>query len=351
LGFQAHAFVRRVTYYEELGLKPGANSDNIRLAYKNLARLLHPDQQQDSELRRLAEVQMKRLNFIEEVLTDPVRRHQYDAGLLGAAKVTDIAPVRRPARAWAFPTRDFGLLAAGATAGFVVCLLIPGPVVNNLSRPDNRRAADESVARLPDKSSARDLASSPHLAPARPLPTILPNRNPEDKGPVLPEAAPSENSIPDPEPVLPVSIPVLGPRLASQHPLSTAHGDPRKVATLSGTWVYVRPRVTTTQGAMYTAEYVEAVIVEREGQLRGRYRARYNVPDRPISSEVAFTFEGFHSANAADLTWTGAGGARGDLKMKLVSSNRLEITWTASDLGSQMGLASGTAILTRRQEP
>jgi hypothetical protein len=37
---------------------------------------------------------------------------------------------------------------------------------------------------------------------------------------------------------------------------------------------------------MYSAEYVEAVIVQQGGILRGRYRARYRIPDRPISAEV-----------------------------------------------------------------
>jgi hypothetical protein len=102
---------------------------------------------------------------------------------------------------------------------------------------------------------------------------------------------------------------------------------------------------------MYPAEYVEAVIVEQSGILRGRYRARYRVPNRPISAEVTFRFEGRHNPGVAELPWTGAGGARGDLKLKRISQDKVELTWIATDLGSQMGLASGTAVLTRRQEP
>jgi hypothetical protein len=102
---------------------------------------------------------------------------------------------------------------------------------------------------------------------------------------------------------------------------------------------------------MYPAEYVEAVIVEQSGTLQGRFRARYRVPDRPISAEVAFRFEGRHNARTAELPWTGAGGAKGDLKLKLISRDKVELSWIATDLGSQMGLASGAAVLTRRQDP
>jgi len=47
-----------MNYYEELGLDPGATSDEIKRAYKRLTRLLHPDHQQDPELRDTAEATM-----------------------------------------------------------------------------------------------------------------------------------------------------------------------------------------------------------------------------------------------------------------------------------------------------
>jgi hypothetical protein len=118
-----------------------------------------------------------------------------------------------------------------------------------------------------------------------------------------------------------------------------------------GTWVYVRPREPESRRALYPAEYVEAVVVEEAGVLRGRYRARYEVADRPISSEVAFRFQGKADHGDATLDWDGAGGARGELKLKLLSRNSMRLEWIATELGSQLGLASGTAILTRRQEP
>ena len=73
-------------YYEELGLHPSATHDEVRHACRTLARLLHPDRQQDSELRPHAERQMRRLNEIAELLSDTRRRAAYDATLTRPAR-------------------------------------------------------------------------------------------------------------------------------------------------------------------------------------------------------------------------------------------------------------------------
>lgn len=67
-----------MNYYEELGVAETATEEEIRRAYKKLARVLHPDQYQDEELRGICERQMARLNAIAEVLCDPARRREYD---------------------------------------------------------------------------------------------------------------------------------------------------------------------------------------------------------------------------------------------------------------------------------
>lgn len=55
-------------YYDELGLERSASADEVREAWRTLARLLHPDRQQDPELRAHAERQMRRLNEMAGVL-------------------------------------------------------------------------------------------------------------------------------------------------------------------------------------------------------------------------------------------------------------------------------------------
>src|SRR5207249_2382945 len=67
--------------YEELGVNRSASITEIRQAYKALVRVVHPDQHQDENLKRLSELQLRRLNHILQVLSDPLRRQQYDLSL------------------------------------------------------------------------------------------------------------------------------------------------------------------------------------------------------------------------------------------------------------------------------
>src|ERR1035438_9531548 len=76
----------RMNYYEELGLPNMASAEEVRRAYRSLARLLHPDQQSDETLRRLAGIQMARLNEILETLTEPRLRVGYNDSLRRQAR-------------------------------------------------------------------------------------------------------------------------------------------------------------------------------------------------------------------------------------------------------------------------
>src|ERR1035438_256502 len=75
-----------MNYYEELGIRQDAALEEIRQAYKLLARLLHPDAQPDARLKAMAECQMKRLNEILAILTDAQKRRQYDESLRESPK-------------------------------------------------------------------------------------------------------------------------------------------------------------------------------------------------------------------------------------------------------------------------
>src|SRR5271170_43945 len=71
-----------INFYEELGVAADASPDEIRDAFRSLARLLHPDQQTDLQLKKMAEIQMRKLNPIYAVLSDSERRQRYDEDLL-----------------------------------------------------------------------------------------------------------------------------------------------------------------------------------------------------------------------------------------------------------------------------
>lgn len=63
-------------YYDVLGVPPGAGAEEIKRAYRQLARRYHPDISGDD--RGLA---FKELSHAYDVLRDPDRRRQYDATL------------------------------------------------------------------------------------------------------------------------------------------------------------------------------------------------------------------------------------------------------------------------------
>ena len=71
-------------YYEVLGLSKGASDDEIKRAYRKMAKKYHPDVNKDPG----AEESFKEVNEAYEVLSDPQKKATYDqfghGGLEGA---------------------------------------------------------------------------------------------------------------------------------------------------------------------------------------------------------------------------------------------------------------------------
>lgn len=72
-------------YYDVLGVQRGASSDDVKRAFRKLARQYHPDVSDDPD----AETKFKEINEAYEVLSDDQKRARYDqfghAGVNGAA--------------------------------------------------------------------------------------------------------------------------------------------------------------------------------------------------------------------------------------------------------------------------
>lgn len=62
-------------YYEVLGLKKGADAEEIKKAYKKLARKYHPDLNPGD---KTAEERFKEINEANEILSDPEKKARYD---------------------------------------------------------------------------------------------------------------------------------------------------------------------------------------------------------------------------------------------------------------------------------
>ena len=71
-------------HYQRLGVAPTATPEEIRTAYRNLARIHHPDKHGGKTSTRMLEI-----NEAWRVLSDPVLRYKYDADLRAHRNETD----------------------------------------------------------------------------------------------------------------------------------------------------------------------------------------------------------------------------------------------------------------------
>src|SRR5438552_16744488 len=67
----------RPDYYKALGVDKRASADEIKKAYRKLARQYHPDRNPDD---KAAEARFKEISQAHDVLGDPEKRKQYDSG-------------------------------------------------------------------------------------------------------------------------------------------------------------------------------------------------------------------------------------------------------------------------------
>jgi curved DNA-binding protein CbpA len=347
-----------MTLYEELGVPPDAPPDTIHEAYRNVARLLHPDSQTNPVLKESAEVQMKRINHLYAILSDPERRRRYDQDLAGPQERAGPIIIQSLSPATQFRRGNQGIyawLAATAICAISIIWLAtresPTPVVYPQPSPLRKaaeailpkvtsdRQRDQEISRLRAELAAvaadRDWLLK-QFAPADTQHRFQPPPPPPAPRPQAPVAAPVAAILPAVAP-LNLGLPALLPPPPSPP-------KPR----WSGSWAYVHERTENKNRALFPPEFIETVISEDHGHIRGQYHARFKVADPKISPDVDFRFEGNVTANSGQGQWAGTGGAKGEVQVRLTSDSTLEVVWTASDLGRTMGLASGTAELRRK---
>jgi curved DNA-binding protein CbpA len=351
-----------ITFYEELGVAPVASPEEVRDAFRGLVRLLHPDQQTDPQLKDIAEKQMRKLNRIYSVLSDPERRREYDDQLEGDyGPALAAGPALRPAITKMMARSAWGG-AIIVSAGLLIWLAsdnTPGPQAS--AREQIVPAA--TATPVPESKSATRGEQSSVIASLRSdLKAVTLERDAAIhellhlRGSA---AAVQSSSAPRPEgtEVRAPAISMTELPTAARLPVFSSAAIPRvespATRKLAGFWFYAKPPLgqRNKNQSLYPPQYIEVTINEDGGVIYGRYRARFEVVDRPISPDVNFTFTGPSSSGSqSGFSWTGSGGAKGDVILKLVSENSMKIDWTATELGTQLGLDGGTAVLTRRIE-
>ena len=65
-------------YYSILGVSKDATADDLKRAYRKLAKQYHPDAQHTEEDKKNAEAKFKEINEAYSVLSDENKRAQYD---------------------------------------------------------------------------------------------------------------------------------------------------------------------------------------------------------------------------------------------------------------------------------
>ncbi len=320
-----------MTYYEELGISADATEEQIRQAHRRLVKLLHPDQQQDPEVRRVAERQMTRVNLMVEQLLDPSLRLGYDVSLRTSASMSSHVM----ANAWKF----------AALGVCVVCILA---MLSVSSPTDAVRSAGGGV-----------VSAAPPPPPGPAVPASVPNgRQSGRKAAEAERSSPEYGSLsttPEVRETAPAVSQAEGKSQGSNAPPQSEVPSQRTNAeraepapSLRGVWLYAGGKPSERDKGLYRPEYIEMRISEEGGSVKGDYRSRYAVTNLAISPSVNFTFEGKADVGSI-LNWRGAKGAMGTLTIQLLNRNAIQVDWKVTDAGeSGMGLEFGTATLVRR---
>lgn len=121
-------------YYAVLGVLPTASIEQIRAAYREKVRIIHPDSSVVAS--PTASLQMADVVRAWSVLSDPVRKHSYDAEIFGAYDDVEepISFPPTPIVRGQFPKALIGWILAIGIAGVLVLDVLSDPVVP--AKPD-----------------------------------------------------------------------------------------------------------------------------------------------------------------------------------------------------------------------
>jgi len=152
------------THYDVLGVAPDAVPADIRRAYLELARALHPDRAVGSsagESQRSSR-RMQEVNEAWRVLREPASRAAYDRALVPAAPPvpSDVDPMDVPFSA-AAPVGDIGVSFVRALPWFAVAVVLVAIFIFTAfaSGQDSARGPQDLVGRCVSPSNVSSVAA------------------------------------------------------------------------------------------------------------------------------------------------------------------------------------------------
>jgi hypothetical protein len=322
-----------LTHYDDLGLPASASGEEIREAYLNLVRLLHPDLSSEPSLKRFSENTLKRVSRAYAILSDPDRRQRYDAQLSASSDEEAEEPVsvrrsagRSRARAWI----TFGWLIC-AFAGIVGIGWYVSQQSDGPSEPSQVSAAN------PPAAAASIAAPS---APTAPSDGADKAPDPESMRSELEATKAARDRALEQTVLQAKELDFLTRRVLAGRP-------PAEMSGFSGVWVLPASKVPPIASA-FTPESVDLVLSAQQEGIQGRLRARYPSMGAPDPPMVRFYFEGKLQDDFANATWNGEDGSKGEIQVKLTSENTLQLVWSTTQAGKQTGPDSGTLALVRK---
>ena len=119
-------------YYAVLGVTPTASMEQLRAAYREKVRIIHPDSAVAAS--PTASLQMAEVVRAWSTLSNPALRHAYDAELFGAEIEVDDSFPPTPIVRGHFPKRLVGWILAIGVIGVLLLDVVSGPVVP--AKPD-----------------------------------------------------------------------------------------------------------------------------------------------------------------------------------------------------------------------
>ncbi|KAB2857376.1 MAG: J domain-containing protein [Anaerolineae bacterium] len=159
-------------YYELLGVPPNATPQEIKTAYRNLARQYHPDVRDTNEDAHADEM-LKQINAAYEVLGDPLKRARYDRQERERWRVSAVNTAQYPTQRHVYHKIPVKLLFFAISFVLVMSMVMTAVLVAFTPMPQKPKTVAEFYSEQTQTVTARRIAAINRLPTNTPVPELL----------------------------------------------------------------------------------------------------------------------------------------------------------------------------------